>query len=156
MSGFLCFILDTRLFKWSPAIKVPLYAVLGMAVCFALVFSSIDLLNWCLGACCSSEPGGGLVENGPQVLLVLSMSTLMGASFGLIFGMLDVEDFVGMNLRDALVNEERKCIPVGIALGSAAALLNEYMAGDRNLASPEKRGYMQTRTNDFYDNEDGL
>jgi hypothetical protein len=46
VSGFLCFILDTRLFKWSPAIKVPLYAVLGMAVCFALVFSSIDLLNW--------------------------------------------------------------------------------------------------------------
>jgi hypothetical protein len=80
---------------------------------------------------------------------------LSGASFGLIFGMLDVEDFVGVNLRDALVSEERKCIPVGIALGAAAALLNEYMAGDRN-ASPEKRGYMQARSNDFYDNEDGL
>ena len=79
----------------------------------------------------------------------------LGASFGLIFGMLDVEDFVGVNLRDALVNEERKCIPVGIALGVAAALLNEYMAGDRN-ASPEKRGYSQARTDDFYDNEDGL
>ena len=153
ISGFLCFVLDTRLFKWSPAVKVPLYAILGMAVCFALVFSSIDLLNWCLGACCGTSSGGGLVENGKQVLLVLSMSTLMGASFGLIFGMLDVEDFVGLQLRDALVREEQKCIPVGIVLGAVAALLNEQMAGDRD-PSPEQRGFSRVPTRDL--EEDGL
>jgi hypothetical protein len=153
VSGLLCFILDTRLFKWSAAIKVPLYAVLGMAVCFALVFSSIDLLNWCLGACCNAGSGGGLVENGRQVLLVLSMSTLMGASFGLIFGMLDVEDFNGLDLRDALLKEEQKCIPVGVVLGAVAALLNEKMAGDRN-PSPEQRGFSRVPTRDL--EEDGL
>ena len=121
-----------------------------MAVCFALVFSSLDLLNWCLGACCNTASGGGLVENGKQVVLVLSMSTLMGACFGLIFGMLDVEDFVGLELRDALVKEERKCIPVGIVLGAAAALFNEQMAGDRD-PSPEQRGFSRVPTRDFDD-----
>ena len=74
----------------------------------------------------------------------------MGACFGLIFGMLDVEDFVGLELRDALVKEERKCIPVGIVLGAAAALFNEQMAGDRD-PSPEQRGFSRVPTRDFDD-----
>lgn len=148
MSGLLCFMLDTRLFKWSAALKVPLYTVLGMAVCFALVFSSIDLLNWCLGACCGSRSGEGLVENGKQVLLVLTMSTLMGASFGLIFGLLDVEDYAGMALRDALIKEERKCIPVGICLGAFAALLNERMAGDRDASNSSQQEYSRVNMDD--------
>lgn len=150
LSGLLCFVLDTRLFNWSAALKVPLYTVLGMAVCFALVFSSIDLLNWCLGACCGSRSGEGLVENGKQVLLVLSMSTLMGAAFGLVFGMLDVEDYQGMELRDALIQEERKCIPIGVILGAAAAVMNERMAGDRD-ASPEQQGFSRVPADDYND-----
>lgn len=148
LSGLLCFMLDTRLFKWSAALKVPLYTILGMAVCFALVFSSIDLLNWCLGSCCGSSSGEGLVENGKQVLLVLSMSTLMGASFGLIFGLLDVEDYQGMALRTALINEERKCIPVGIILGALAAIANEKLAGDRDISSSSQQEYSRVNLDD--------
>lgn len=145
ISGVLCFLLDTRLFHWSAATKVPLYTVLGMAVCFALMFSSIDILNWCLGACCRSESGQGLVENPKQVLLVLGMSTLMGACFGLIFGLVDVEDARGPALRDALLKEETKCLPVGIFLGAAAAFLNERFSVRDN---PEKLGFSRVSTGD--------
>eukprot|EP00954_Amorphochlora_amoebiformis_P028318 1391483-Amorphochlora_amoeboformis.AAC.3 len=45
---------------------VPLYSILGIAVTFALLFSIIDLVNFCHGSCIST-PGRALVETETQV-----------------------------------------------------------------------------------------
>jgi hypothetical protein len=49
VSGVLCFLLDEHWFRMSYMTKVPLYALLGIAVCFALTFSCIDVVNWTIG-----------------------------------------------------------------------------------------------------------
>ena len=53
-----------------------------------------------------------------------------------------------MALRDALIREERKCIPVGICLGAIAALMNERMAGDRDASNSSQQEYSRVNTRD--------
>merc|ERR550514_469015 len=51
-SGFLCFLLDRRMFVGlRPWMKVPLYTVLGSSVSFAMTFAIVDVLNYVFGLC---------------------------------------------------------------------------------------------------------
>eukprot|EP01016_Furgasonia_blochmanni_P035216 TRINITY_DN3879_c0_g1_i6.p1 TRINITY_DN3879_c0_g1~~TRINITY_DN3879_c0_g1_i6.p1 ORF type:complete len:222 (+),score=19.36 TRINITY_DN3879_c0_g1_i6:49-666(+) len=66
-SGLFCFIVEKDIFRnWSPLSKVPLYGVLGMSICFAIVFSIVDLINYICGICqrIHSKP---IVDTPPQV-----------------------------------------------------------------------------------------
>ena len=127
VSGILCFVLDENWVRLSSGAKVPLYTLLGVSVCFALVFSSIDVLNWCIGSCQSAN-AKAIVETPRQVYLILGVSVVMGAAFGFIFGFLDVEDASkGWDLRQALINEEKYCYPLGLVLGAIAAVMNERL-----------------------------
>lgn len=66
-SGAMCFMLEAEWFtKLSPGTKVPVYTMLGMSVCFALMFSFIDLLNVAVGQCQSSR-SKPLVDTPAQV-----------------------------------------------------------------------------------------
>jgi len=50
LSGFLCFLLDRRFFAGlKPWMKVPLYTILGSAVCFAMTFAIVDVVNYAIG-----------------------------------------------------------------------------------------------------------
>merc|ERR1719230_2043818 len=81
-SGFLCFLLDRRMFVGlAPWLKVPLYMTLGLAVAFALTFSIVDVLNYIIGFCQASV-AKPIVESSQQVYLVLVVSLVMGAVFG--------------------------------------------------------------------------
>ena len=60
VSGILCFVLDENWVRLSSGAKVPLYT------CFALVFSSIDVLNWCIGSCQSAN-AKAIVETLPRL-----------------------------------------------------------------------------------------
>lgn len=127
LSGFLCFVLEKNWFiSMSPHMKVPMYALLGVAVTFALLFSIIDLINYCCGQC-QSEYSKPLVETEAQVYLVVVTAVSMGFVFGLVFGMLDVEDEALSHLRVALMREESICYPIGAVVGGIAAALNQYM-----------------------------
>jgi hypothetical protein len=129
VSGLLCFVLEKNWFiNMSPGLKVPLYSILGVAVCFALLFSIIDLLNYCCGMCqANNEDVKPLVETETQVYLVVTAAVIMGFIFGLVFGMLDVEDADMAHLKVALLREESICYPIGAVLGGIASSINQYL-----------------------------
>lgn len=54
--------------------------------------------------------------------LILASSIIMGAIFGLIFGLLDMED-AGDKLGKKLWLEEEICFPVAFLLGASAGVL---------------------------------
>ena len=51
----------------------------------------------------------------------------MGIAFGLIFGLMDVEDASLYHLRLVLLKEENYCYPIGLILGAVAGWANEQM-----------------------------
>ena len=68
------------------------------------------------------------MESPKQVYLILAVSVALGAYFGFIFGVMDVEDARGWMLRQALLKEERYCFPVGAVLGGVSGFMNERLA----------------------------
>jgi len=128
LSGLLCFILEKDWFiRMSPSLKVPLYSMLGISVCFALLFSVIDLINYCTGLCCQGPNSKPLVETETQVYLVVASAVLMGFLFGLVFGLLDIEDETLTHLKMALMREESICYPIGAVVGGTASAINQYL-----------------------------
>ena len=140
--GGLCFVLDEHWFTFSRWWKVPLYTALGVSVCFAFTFSSLDLLNWIYAVLVggSAEDAKSLIESPEQVHLVLVGSLTMGAVFGLIFGIMDVEDAPHDAIRAALIHEEHFCLPFGFACGMVTGILN---------ARARKRIAARQQTEDF-------
>ena len=76
---------------------------------------------------CQSEYSKPLVETETQVYLVVTTAVIMGAVFGFIFGLLDVEDVARSHLRVALMREESICYPIGAVLGGCAAAINQWI-----------------------------
>lgn len=127
VSGFLCFILEKNWFiglSWTT--KVPLYTILGVSVAFALVFSVVDLVNYMMGFLRASV-ARPVVESSHQVYLIMTIALIMGATFGFIFGIMDIEDEIQYQVRLALLKEERTCLPIGAVLGAIAGFGNEYL-----------------------------
>mmetsp|Transcript_58712 Transcript_58712/g.108299 ORF Transcript_58712/g.108299 Transcript_58712/m.108299 type:complete len:233 (+) Transcript_58712:88-786(+) len=127
LSGLICFTLERHWYlNMTPLMKVPLYMILGTSVAFALTFSVIDLVNYVLGFLQVSiaKP---FVESAAQVYMVLVVALVMGGLFGLIFGIMDVEDEVSYQIRLALLREEHYCYPVGAILGGLVGFGNEYI-----------------------------
>lgn len=140
LSGFLCFLLDRRIFVGlKPWMKVPLYTVLGSAVSFAMTFAIVDVLNYVIGLC-QATIAKPIVESAHQVSLVLCVSLAMGMAFGFTFGVLDVADEDEYHIRIALLRDEKFSQPVGAALGSLAGFGLEYcrQRDDYSLAAAGK------------------
>mmetsp|Transcript_48352 Transcript_48352/g.144375 ORF Transcript_48352/g.144375 Transcript_48352/m.144375 type:complete len:233 (-) Transcript_48352:37-735(-) len=136
LSGLICFTLEQQWYHgMSPLMKVPLYVILGTSVAFALTFSVVDLVNYILGFLQVSiaKP---FVESASQVYMVLTTALVMGGLFGLIFGIMDVEDEVSYKIRLALLREERYCYPVGAILGGLVGFGNEYIREEEEHCSP--------------------
>lgn len=128
VSGLLCFILEEDWFvHMSPTFKLPVYTLLGVSVCFALLFSLIDVLNYCSTFCFSPENNRPLVNTEAQIYLVVVTAVSMGLCFGFIFGLFDVEDEKLSNIKMALMREESVCYPIGAILGAASAIMNQYL-----------------------------
>lgn len=47
----------------------------------------------------------------------------MGLLFGLIFGLMDVEDANKFFIKQALLKEENYCLPIGLLLGAIAGFV---------------------------------
>ncbi len=83
--------------------------------------------------------------------LVLGTSIVMGFVFGLIFGVMDVEDKQGWRLRDALINEEHYCLPVGIVVGGMAGYFNSVLRSNAH-----QRHDSNAETSQWAGNDDNL
>eukprot|EP00359_Climacostomum_virens_P002221 CAMPEP_0204900814 /NCGR_PEP_ID=MMETSP1397-20131031/2699_1 /ASSEMBLY_ACC=CAM_ASM_000891 /TAXON_ID=49980 /ORGANISM="Climacostomum Climacostomum virens, Strain Stock W-24" /LENGTH=228 /DNA_ID=CAMNT_0052069037 /DNA_START=99 /DNA_END=782 /DNA_ORIENTATION=- len=124
-AGLICFILEKNWFSsLTPASKVPLYAILGVAVCFALSVAFVDTINLCAGLICTNADA--VVETPKQVYIVIATSLVMGLTFGLVFGLLDVEDEADFRLKQALLDDESYCYSIGLLLGAICGFLVEY------------------------------
>lgn len=124
LSGLLCFLSETSWYmSYSAAVKVPLYVLLGVSICFALVFSLIDLINYFAGYC-QGDSSRPLVENETQVLLVALTSVALGSIFGFVFGMMDLEDTAIYLLRERFVKEQRVCYPLAACVGAVSSMVN--------------------------------
>ncbi|EKX51072.1 hypothetical protein GUITHDRAFT_102994 [Guillardia theta CCMP2712] len=107
-SGICCFLLNKDwLVGLSPAIKLPMYTILGTSLCFALTFSIVDLINQ-RNLCCNNAIYLGdvadfivppVASSSKQIYVVMISSIIMGGIFGLSFGLFDVEDDTKLHIR---------------------------------------------------------
>ena len=132
LSGIFCFVLER---DWvttlTPASKVPMYLMLGISLCFAVSYSLVDLLNQgCFSCGCVSSYGDSrpIITSPAQVYLILTVAMAMGAMFGLIFGLLDVEDEPYPQHRFA--EQQIISIPIGAVLGAVVGFLNQKLRQD--------------------------
>jgi hypothetical protein len=148
LAGGVCVVSDMR-----PGWKVPLYGVIGVSLCFALLFSVIDIINYCTGKCegvCGCcHMTRALIETETQVYLVVGTAMVMGLVFGLVFGLFDLEDVKLADLRVALMREESVCYPIGMALGALSAVINQWLRANKNTAH-----YDPVATDDKLDDAD--
>ena len=131
-SGVFCFMLEKDWFTGIKATsKVPMYALLGGALSFALSFSIIDLLNafvgYCSGAGSRQAP---LVANPTQICVVLLAALCCGLYFGVLFGELDIEDDDKKHTRYHL--GLAYALPVGVVLGAIVGVINVLVTKTRH------------------------
>lgn len=128
VSGVLCFCLQKDWFvhlNWLA--KVPVYALLGLSTSFALIFAFVDTWNEVVRRWLEQYGVRPLVENDMQVYLVVISSVLMGFLYGLVFGLLDIEDEELSHIRVKLLQDNRICYPIGAVVGGVSGAINEYL-----------------------------
>lgn len=52
-SGVFCFVVERNIFDLSVGTRVPIFLLLGVSVCFALTFFSLDVINVFIGMVCT-------------------------------------------------------------------------------------------------------
>ncbi len=127
LAGFCCFFLERDWFKFiSPGMKIPMYTLLGIALWFALTFSVMDLLNFS-GQYCVNKLSNGrrawkpIISSPSQICVVLVVAVSLGIFFGIVFGVLDVED----NETGGLQHDHRVTIPIGTIICACVGAVNE-------------------------------
>ena len=144
VSGGLCVVAQRHTFHLSPPAKVPLYATVGISVTFALVFSTVDMLNYCAGT--------PLVDTPSQIIVVLVISVVQGAIYGFVFGLLDVEDQMGLHLQLQLLKDATWTFPVGAVLGGVGGYI--LLKLRRRVHETREYTYDPVSTDDFFDDDD--
>jgi len=126
-SGIACFFLQKDWFHgMTSGEKIPLYAALGMSFAFSLTFSFSELVAMApCDRCCGTNLENNPIFGTPKQIFSLFATTLsMGAAFGLMFGLTDVEDdsFHADNFKtNAIIS-----IPLGVAMGGIFGAVNQW------------------------------
>lgn len=124
LAGVSCFLLEKDWFKTiNPKAKVPMYMALGVSLCFSITFTCVDLLNAYHDRHSYDMRRRALVQTPTQVGVVLAGAVANGAAFGLMFGLMDVED-----APNRLRTEERLSAPIGVVLGGIVGAVNAVLA----------------------------
>jgi len=142
LSGISSILLERDIFKLlSPHAKIPLYALLGMTLAFAILFSLIDIINYIAGFC-QPAYSKAIVDSKPQLIVVIILSCFMGFLYGVIFAVLDVEDATSKNFAYLIVKDIRLSVPIGVVLGFFGGLYNECQrqSGSTNYDNFTKLG----------------
>jgi len=137
LSGFTSFILDQSWFLvLNYVYKIPIYSLLGkiicgkinlgVSICFTLSFMVIDIINY-LGLYCQNDYEKPFIYSYNQYSFILIISCLLGIIYGLIFGIMDIEDLSNNYLKAAFVREQNYCIPIGLGFGCITGYMNEYI-----------------------------
>jgi hypothetical protein len=117
--------------------KIPLYAALGMSFAFSLTFSFSELMaiapcDRCCGTNLEANPVFGTAK---QIFALFATTLSMGAAFGFMFGLTDVEDdgFHADHFRtNAIIS-----VPLGVGLGGSFGAINQWWRGQSQEAYEE-------------------
>ena len=148
LAGASCFLLERH---WnattSPAMKTPIYMVLGAALSFTVSISLVDLIHMGASCCVRLTPSCAppQMDSPAQMVAGFVGAVAMGAMFGVVFGMMDVmQDAPGQMER--LRAEQRASLPVGVGMGAAlGVILSQLGEAGEEEGSPGQRVYMWTR-----------
>ncbi len=127
LSGFTSFILDQTWFLMLDyRYKIPIYSLFGVSTCFTLSFIIIDFVNH-LSRYFQGEYSQPLISNPSQYSFIITVSCMLGVIYGLIFGIMDLEDLSRTYLKAAFIKEQNYCIPIGLGFGCITGYMNEYI-----------------------------
>lgn len=134
LSGFTSFILDQSWFLLMNYLyKIPIYSLLGVAICFTLSFIVIDIINhFCLYF--QNDYAKPLINSQVQYSFILTVSCLLGIIYGLIFSIMDLEDLSKNYLKAAFIREQNYCIPIGLGFGCITGYMNEYIRNEYGIS----------------------
>eukprot|EP00163_Fabomonas_tropica_P018959 TRINITY_DN3336_c0_g1_i1.p1 TRINITY_DN3336_c0_g1~~TRINITY_DN3336_c0_g1_i1.p1 ORF type:complete len:233 (-),score=29.23 TRINITY_DN3336_c0_g1_i1:183-881(-) len=136
VSGIFCFFVEKDFFvNVRPGFKVPLYAVIGTSLAFAMTFSTVELINqgvFSCSCCASNYDPKPIIGTPLQIYIVLGASLIMGLIFGFIFGTLDVED--DNRARTKLAEDRDFTIPLGAIVGGIVGFVNQWLRSQHEYA----------------------
>lgn len=112
--------------RFNPISKIPVYIILGVSLNFAIIFGVVDVINYFIGLF-QNNRDKSIVESHIQIVWVLINSLIMGWIYGLIFGLMDVEDAGRWEFQGKLLIEEKICMPIAGLLGFFGGFINEYL-----------------------------
>jgi len=127
LSGIFSFVLEKGWTNISDGAKVPMYAVLGISLSFALTFSLTEFINLGLcDKCCNTDfETHPLIGTKKQIFTIFSGSIVMGCIFGILFGTIDVEDDDSRHTR--FKENLLWSIPIGAVVGGVLGFFNQYV-----------------------------
>ena len=127
------------LWTLSPAVKILIFSILGIATSFTITFAYVDLLSFChdtsLAESGRTQKKMGLFESSFQVWLVLLLSIVTGLTYGFTFGLQEEESLEVAKTDDDHVNffltslghSLAFSLPFGFILGAVGAGVNEHL-----------------------------
>lgn len=133
LAGLICVFYQRHwFFSLSAAFRVPIYAILGVSLSFALSFAIAELLNYAsthtnFGGPIAPRAQSALVQSPQQIFLLAVSSVALGFVYGIIFGFAEIGKgvFTLHTLRTQFLHEERICLPIGALVGAATGFLIE-------------------------------
>jgi len=127
ISGIFSFLLETQVDNISVAGKIPMYAVVGISLSFALTFSLTEFLNLGLcDKCCNTDfESNPLIGTPKQIYILFVGAIVMGALFGIMFGTIDVENDTPSHAK--FKANLLYSIPVGAGIGGLLGFINEWI-----------------------------
>lgn len=130
ISGFTSFILDQNWFmRMNYIYKIPIYSLLGISISFTLAFILMDMINY-IAYNFQNDYSKPVISTQNQYSFILIVSCILGILYGLIFGIMDLEDLSKNYVKAAFIREQNYCIPIGLGFGCITGYMNEYIRNE--------------------------
>jgi len=127
VAGFLCLFLDRNWTSTFPSLfKIPIYALVAQSLTYMITFGIVDFVNLIL-SCFQNKNALNIVETKDQIITLLLCCFSAGMFYGLIFGLMDLEDDNYSSIKNDFFYETRLCVPIGMLSGFVAGFLNEVL-----------------------------
>ncbi|KAH9256461.1 hypothetical protein BASA81_005375 [Batrachochytrium salamandrivorans] len=140
LAGVLCFVVDKEIVLHMPeALKVLCFMILACALTFCIVFASVDVYHELLARCFPQKPTGmetaedarrkvlSISHNKAVYALLIFASLVSGLYFGLVFGLMRIEQEQVYRASLLLKREAIYTFPFGAVVGGLSGLLIRFV-----------------------------
>ncbi len=139
VSGLLCFMLEKDFSRtFSHRTKIPIYSILGVSITFLFTYALLEVLQSIIDfiytqlARCFETPGKAdrtLIITNLQIYMLLMLCFCVGALFGVVFGVADVERYAANKMLMVILlgAEITICLPIGLFFGLVGGFLTELL-----------------------------